>query len=148
MPNVDDMFPSKYLKADDLKGRRVLVTIETVSTETMGQGKDARDKLVLYFKGKDKGMAVNKTNALLLSDIFSSKNTEDWHGQQVYLAPTRVMFDGKPVMSIRVEEAPRQRPAAAAQPNRQAPARGFEEQQQPPDEPDAAGQFVDEEVPF
>lgn len=108
MPNVDDMFPSKYLKAEDLKGRKVQVQIEQVAVESLGQGADARDKLVLYFKGKDKGMVLNKTNSLMLSDIFSSKDTDNWIGHPILLTPTRTTFQGKPVMAIRVEEAPRQ----------------------------------------
>ena len=51
----DDIFPSKYLKAADLKGKPIAVTIESAPTETLKntEGKEQR-KTVLYFAGAKK----------------------------------------------------------------------------------------------
>ncbi len=38
MPSIDDAFPSRYLRASDLKGRRTRATIESVSLESIGRG--------------------------------------------------------------------------------------------------------------
>ena len=58
--NINDAFPSKYLKASDLQGRNHSVTIANVVTEDIGKGEE---KLIIYFQGHKKGMVLNKTNA-------------------------------------------------------------------------------------
>ena len=45
---------NKYLKAADLKGRSVVVTIQAVVEEMVGQGRDTEQKPVLSFVGKEK----------------------------------------------------------------------------------------------
>jgi hypothetical protein len=56
---ISEEFPSQYLKASDLGGRDIRVTMGRVEREKIGTD----NKLVLYFKGKDKGLVLNKTNA-------------------------------------------------------------------------------------
>ena len=48
---VSEEFPSKYLKASDLNGKQVKVTISHVTREAVGDD----DRLVAYFEGKKKG---------------------------------------------------------------------------------------------
>ena len=59
MAKRKDIFPSKYLKADDLAGKPLIVEIERASTETLGSGNDAEKKTVLYFRGGVKSMPLN-----------------------------------------------------------------------------------------
>ena len=47
---ISEEFPSQYLKAADLGGREVRVTMGRVEREKIGTD----NKLVLYFKGKEK----------------------------------------------------------------------------------------------
>jgi arabinogalactan endo-1,4-beta-galactosidase len=109
---ISDAFPSNYLKASDLQGRNVTVTISHVDMETLGQ--DTRP--VLYFKGKEKGLVLNKTNATNIAQMYGD-DTEDWSGGEVILYEAMVDFQGKTTPAIRVRVPPR-RPAAA---NRTAP---------------------------
>ena len=44
---ISDVFPSKYLKAEDLEGANVTVTIEEVNREEVGPKKES--KLVISF---------------------------------------------------------------------------------------------------
>lgn len=97
---ISDAFPSKYLKADDLDGD-VVVYITKAEMEQLGQGKDAEDKIILYFKGMDKGLAVNKTNAGTIAKLYGD-DTDGWVGKPITLFATEVEFKGDMVMAIRV----------------------------------------------
>jgi|SRR5262245_54669596 len=83
--NTSDIYPSRYINAADLKGRRALVTIREVSFEMLKdrRGTDQR-KPVLYFTKGTKGWVVNKTNLKILQTI--SKNYHDWIGRTIELS--------------------------------------------------------------
>ena len=100
MPNINDAFPSKYLKAADLKGKSVALTVTKVASENIGDDL----KLVVFFKGTDKGLVLNKTNANSIAAVTGSGDTDDWTGKKITLFPTKVEFQGKRVPAIRVEE--------------------------------------------
>jgi len=102
--NINDAFPSNYLKASDLQGQRPVVTIDRVEFEPVGQKREL--KPVLYFVGKEKGMVLNKTNAKNISNLVGSFETDEWHGFRVMLYSANVEFQGETVESIRVKAAP------------------------------------------
>ena len=108
---MSEAFPSKFLSAADLQGREVSVIIEKVVIETVGQGDDAGPKPIVYFKGKQKGLVLNKTNAGEISHAFGD-DSDDWIGGEIIIFPTRVDLGGKMVDAIRVKIPPR-RPDAA-----------------------------------
>lgn len=99
---LNDVFPSKYLKADDLEGREVTVTIRDAKIEKMGDDQ----KLVIYFAGKDKGMVVNRTNADRIAH-YHGPDTDGWLGKQVVLGTELVTFNGKTDDALRVKGLPR-----------------------------------------
>lgn len=99
MPNINDAFPSKYLKARDLKDREVTVKCSHVEMEKIGSDR----KAVLYFEGKEKGLVLNKTNANKITDLAGSALTEDWAGLEVKLYPTETSFQGEMVECIRIK---------------------------------------------
>lgn len=117
--NINDAFPSQYLKAADLQGRRVTATISEVLYETLNDEK----KPIVYFVGKRAGLVLNKTNATAIIEITGSAETNDWVGQKITLYPTKVPFQGKSVDAIRVE-APAGQPRAInlTKPRKSAPA--------------------------
>lgn len=114
MPNINDAFPSKFLKASDLHGSEPIVTIDRVDFEPVGR--DREMKAVVYFKGKQKGIVLNKTNANKIAAIAQSALTEDWEGVAIKLYATETEFGGETVECIRVK------PAAKATPRQAAPA--------------------------
>ena len=63
----------KYLKAGDLQGRPVIVTIRDVVVETVGQGRDSEEKPVVCFVGKEKGLVLNTTNGNSIADEFGDQ---------------------------------------------------------------------------
>jgi len=99
---MSETFPSKYLKAADLQGREVRVTMANVEMEKIGDD----NKPVLYFKGKDRGVVLNKTNAGTISDSYGD-DTEDWFDQPLILFSVMVDFQGKvgPAIRCRVPTA-------------------------------------------
>lgn len=113
MATLNNLFPSNYLKADDLDGERI-VTIERVEMELVG--KDKESKAVAYFEGEPKGLILNKTNAVAISAISGSQDTDDWPGAQMVLVIAAVDFRGTLTNAIRIKPLPKQRraPNAAA----------------------------------
>lgn len=93
---ISNEFPSAYLKASDLGGREVRVIMGRVEREEVGSDK----KLALYFKGKDKAMILNKTNAFTISEAYGD-DTADWYDQPLILFSIRTEFQGKPVDGLR-----------------------------------------------
>ncbi len=99
MASINDAFPSKYLKAADLKGKNALVTMDRTEFDMIGDDR----RLVLYFEGKEKGVVLNKTNASIIADEYGD-DTDEWKGQQIILFEAMVDFKGKTVQAIRVRK--------------------------------------------
>lgn len=100
--DIGSAFPSKYLKASDLKGNRITVQILGLEMEDIQGEKEA--KPILYFANKSKGLVLNKTNSIMIIDIIGSSETDDWMGQRITLFSTRVDFKGRIVDAIRVDK--------------------------------------------
>jgi hypothetical protein len=92
----DEVFPSRYLKAADLKGKPRTVTIESAPYETLKSldGKETH-KIVLYFKNAEKALPLNATNFDAVCNATGCPDTEDWPGQRIELYPTRTTMGGK-----------------------------------------------------
>ena len=72
--------------------------IASVGEEEIGGEKH----LVVYFRGKQKALILNKTNASYLAAAIADE-TDDWPGHEIVLYPTKVNFQGKMVDAIRIE---------------------------------------------
>lgn len=89
---------SEYLKAADLQGREIPVTISQVKFEKM----DGKDRAVLFFIGKSKGLMLNKTNINNIVALYGEE-TNDWNGKEIVLFPAWVDYQGKSVEAVRVK---------------------------------------------
>jgi hypothetical protein len=98
---MNDAFPSKWLKGEDLRGMIHKVTIDRVAQEEVGQGADAELKLICYFVGKQKGVILNKTNASAIASRYGDES-DDWAGAEVELRPEMVTYQGKTAPAIRI----------------------------------------------
>jgi len=103
MPNINDVFPSKFLHASDLQGRATSVTITRVEFEVMGRTRETLP--VVYFKGKAKGLKLNKTNATVIAALAHSPETADWIGVVITLYATTADFGGQSYHVVRVRAA-------------------------------------------
>jgi hypothetical protein len=84
--NINDFFPSNYLRAADLGGKEADVTIDRVTSEEFEQDGKKRAKPVMHFRnGHIKPLVMNKTNALLAAAACGSEDFSTWPGKQVRL---------------------------------------------------------------
>ena len=154
--DINQAFPSKYLKASDIEGQRATVTISSATQEELGGDL----KVILYFQGKEKGMVLNKTNAYTISAMYGPI-TENWIGRQIELFATMVTFQGQPVPALRVappmqQQAPQQVPLNQTQLPVQSQQNAYAQQAQPAQQydernpPPVQGNPVDldDEIPF
>ena len=113
----DEVFPSRYLKAADLKGKPRTVTIESAPYETLKSldGKEMQ-KIVLHFKNTEKSLPLNVTNFDAVCDATGYPDSEEWPGQRIELYPTKTTMGGKTTDCIRIRRPSASRPAAAAPP--------------------------------
>src|SRR5829696_7494989 len=98
----DDVFPSKYIKASNLNGKTIVVTIERAPLETLknSDGKE-ESKTVLYFAGAKKALPLNLTNWDACAEICG-EDTDNWPGNRIELYPARTQMGGKMVDCIRI----------------------------------------------
>jgi len=133
--NMNEVYPSKYIKAADLQGREITVTIDRVEMEVLGEGANQQNKPVIYFQGKDRGLVCNKTNSNSIVAAYGFESN-DWRGKQIVLFSEWVEFRGKSDWAIRV------RPPGApiASTNTFPPDRDQEQTAEPVS--------IDDEIPF
>jgi len=117
---IDELYPSRFIKATDLHGRPALHVVERVTLEEFDDGET---KPAVHLQGT-KPLILNRTNAALIAG-FLGDDTDAWRGKQIVLYPAKVDFRGKLVDSIRVREPKvnaRTQPAAPAAPAAPVPA--------------------------
>jgi hypothetical protein len=109
MAKRDEIFPSKYLKASDLNGKPVTVTIESATLEALKtlDGKE-QTKTVLSFRGAKKLLPLNVTNWDSVADVTGEDDSDDWRGHSIELYATTTTMGGKVMDCIRIR-APEQR---------------------------------------
>src|SRR5262245_12862853 len=121
MATRSERYPRRFLIAEDLKGRSVVVEIEEECPEelTDTNGKTA-NKPVLSFVGKEKKLVLNATNWDSIVEITGCEDSRDWPGHKVELFPTTTPVAGRKVDCIRIRR-PSSRPAAAPPPSPPSP---------------------------
>lgn len=102
MPKASDFFTGKSLKAEDIKGREPVVTIEKVTTQNFDDG----TKPIIHFVGKDKTLVCNRTNWNSIVEITGEDDSDNWGGCKIKLVVARVDYQGKRVDAIRVDPPP------------------------------------------
>jgi len=100
---ASDIFTGSYLKAADLGKHRPVVVIESVDWAELGDDR----RRVVTFRGKDKGLVLNKTNWNMIAEITGQDDDDNWVGQAIQLYATKVDYQGKRVDAIRVDYPPK-----------------------------------------
>ena len=82
----DELYPGRFLKASDLKGKIVTLEIASVDIEELEGTKGKQIKGIIKFKNTktDKALALNKTNGICLKAMFG-KLVQEWVGKRVML---------------------------------------------------------------
>lgn len=110
--NFDDLFPSKFLKADDCMTNKVMI-IQSITQEEVGADKEI--KPILRFVGENRGLVLNRVNGSMLQ-MLHGNSVDAWVGKQIELYRDLVQFGGKTVPAIRLRQpppAPQQQAAVA-----------------------------------
>jgi hypothetical protein len=97
--HIDQLYPSKFLRAADLNGKPLRVTIAGLKREDIG----GEQKVVLSFTD-EKSLILNKTNARAIAKALGDE-TRGWAGKDIVLMPASVDFRGDMVDAIRVRAA-------------------------------------------
>lgn len=142
--NINEAFPSKYLKAADIPEEGRVCVISHVDEEEVGRDKEVRP--ILYFEGVEKGVVLNKTNATNISKLYGAE-TDDWVGKKVMIGTAWVDFNGQSTEGIRIYPPKRSSPNAPL--GKSAPTAGngsqqFDDRNPPPRE----SAELDDEIPF
>jgi hypothetical protein len=119
--NVAKVYAGNLLTANDVGPQPRRVVIESVGTEILGEGSEARQRVVCSLHDSPQKLVLNRTNASVLVEAFGSDGDE-WAGKAIILRVERVQFGGKLVPAIRVSvPPPAQPPRTVAQPQGKAP---------------------------
>ena len=103
MTDVRKMFDKAYVYSYDLEGRDVTVEIIRIAGGTLvGTGGKSNKKPVLYFKGTQKGLALNITGARVIAGLYGGFDSEKWLGKKITLYPTTTTFGSQTVDCIRI----------------------------------------------
>jgi hypothetical protein len=104
---ITEMFPSKYVKGEDLGGQAFTVTIAGVAAEKMrpSQASPEVEKYVLYTTEGKKGIILSKTLAQQIARIVASDDTDQWTGKKIKIYPEPQTVAGVPRVAIRARSA-------------------------------------------
>lgn len=112
---VSEIFPSQYVKAADLQGKTVPLTIRSVTLEELTTCENKKSiKPVVWFQGTKKGFVLNVTNALAIAHLHGDE-MDDWGGKRIAIYPTQVKAFGAIQDCIRVKDFIPAPPKPAAQ---------------------------------
>lgn len=113
---INTVYAGDYLRAADLQGREVTLTISDAGTDTFDDGKT---QVILSFEKTAKRLGLNKTNAnTIANDLGYGTDALRWIGKKITVFPTTTEFQGKNVPCIRIRFGPPngfQQPAPAVQ---------------------------------
>lgn len=100
--HVDLLFPSNYLKAADLRGKDVTITIDDIEPRHELNNKNGTDlRPIIRMAGKEKMWVLNKTNAKTIAKMYGNEVTA-WIGKKVTIYPTQISVAGEICDCIRV----------------------------------------------
>ncbi len=85
--DIRQLYPAQWITCEDLGERRFRLAISAVTLETVHDRNTHRKtpKLIVAFEGRKKRLVLNKTQALALSCLCGSYETEQWIGKEVML---------------------------------------------------------------
>jgi hypothetical protein len=112
--NVNDILPSRFLKAHALGGKSFTLTIRAVTLEDVGHGAEKESKLTLAFEKATKMMLLNRTNAMIIASLYGPE-TDAWKGKAVTIYSARVKAFGAWHDALRIKEQIPARNVGAAQ---------------------------------
>lgn len=115
MVSVNEVYPQRaedetgdnwnYLNSKNVVSEELVnigLTIKHAEVKKLGQGEEARNKIVLSFDETAKQLALNSTNSKIIAEKYG-EDTDSWVGNQITLMVVKKNFAGKLVDGIQVE---------------------------------------------
>jgi hypothetical protein len=137
MATREQAFPTRFLKAADLGGKPIVVTIKEAAQEKLKNGNGEEEaKTVLYFQKAKKALILNVTNWTKIADVTGEDDSDNWPGHRIEVYPTTTEMKGKEVACIRIRKPGQGELLAKKKP-------------EPPPEPKPPlADEMDDEIPF
>lgn len=85
--DFDELYPGRFIKAGELQGKKVTLTIQSVDLDELEGDAGKKIKGIVSFTETGKSLALNKTNGICLRAMFGRK-LSDWEGKRVTLFPS------------------------------------------------------------
>lgn len=96
--DFDQLYPGRFIKAGELQGKKVTLTIADVDTEELvGDDGKTQIKATLAFKETPKKHVCCKTNGICIREMFGRK-IADWIGKRVTFYPD--VWNGDPCIRV------------------------------------------------
>lgn len=96
--DFDQLYPGRFIKAGELNGRKVTLTVIDVDLEgLMGEDGKEKAKAIISFRESQKKLVTCKTNGLCLKEMFGRDVTQ-WVGKKVTIFPD--IWNGEPCIRI------------------------------------------------
>jgi hypothetical protein len=102
MTDIEELLPSKHLKAADFLAGDAEATIKSYE-RGVEVGMRKEEKTVLHFEGYKKGLVLNRTNATLIAGMHGT-DVDQWIGKKIVLYATTTPFGGEIKPCIRVRD--------------------------------------------
>lgn len=107
---------SQWLKADDIKGHKPIVTIASAEVKENTFNGETKKQIVLAFESRDKQLGLNFTNASKIAELTGTEDFNEWVGVTLKLHVEKVKFQNGMVDAIRIfPELPEQQNGKVAQ---------------------------------
>ena len=96
--DFDQLYPGRFIKAGELLGKKVTLTIADVELEDL-QGDDGKTKAkaIIHFRESPKALVACKTNGICIKEMFG-KAIAEWVGKKITIFPDT--WNGEPCIRI------------------------------------------------
>lgn len=95
--SYDQLYPGRFIKAAELLGKKVTVTIADVELEDL-EGEDGKKtKCIISFKESPKKLVACKTNGLCIKEMFG-KELANWMGKRITIFED--VWNGEPCIRV------------------------------------------------
>jgi hypothetical protein len=93
----DQLYPGRFIKAAELLGKKVTLTMIDVELEDLEGDDGKKTKCVITFKESPKKLVACKTNGLCIRDMFG-KELANWMGKRITIFED--VWNGEPCIRV------------------------------------------------
>lgn len=95
--DFDELYPGRFIKAGELLGKQVTLTIASVDLDELEGEKGKKVKGIITFEKTSKQLVLNRTNGTCLREMFG-RQIPAWVGKRITLFPSE--WNGEPCIRI------------------------------------------------